>query len=154
LCNSRCAPETSVREGHPRPPPVRAVAPLALYALKAAGRRDLLGLLADGRLSLPNLHDQYAKSPALLEQRLAQLESPTLGPLVTDWLAWLERPEALSPKTRAPYSRNTIRRYRVSWESIFKAAPEGRAVTLKSLTRGFFLDLLAARFKAGPVAWR
>ncbi len=120
-----------------------------LVALKDAGRRDLLGLLADGRLSLPDLHDQYTKTPALLEQRLAQLASPALGPLVTDWLAWLELPEALSPKTRAPYSRNTIRRYRVSWESIFEAAPEGRAVTLKSLTRGFFLDLRGARFKAG-----
>jgi hypothetical protein len=48
----------------------------------------------------------------------------------------------------APYSKNTVRRYEVSWARVFDAAPEGRALKLHGLTRGFFLDLRAARIKA------
>ena len=32
-----------------------------LYALRSAGRRDLLGLLADGKVTLPELHEAYEK---------------------------------------------------------------------------------------------
>jgi len=67
-----------------------------LFALRSAGRRDLLGLLAEGRLKLPNVHDDYTRDPDSLEHRIVQLESPELGPLVDRWLAWLRSPAALS----------------------------------------------------------
>lgn len=120
-----------------------------LKALIPAGRRDLVGQISTGQLALSDVHQLYHHDREALEQRSQREASPELGPLVDEWLAWLERLEALSPKTKAPYSKNTIRRYEVSWRRIFEAAPEGRALKLKSLTRGFFLDLRAARMKAG-----
>jgi integrase len=120
-----------------------------LKAIVAAGRRDLVDQIVDRRLTLADVHDLYHRDRDALEQKVQREASPDLGPLVDEWLGWLERPEALSPKTRAPYSKNTIRRYQVSWERILEAAPEGRAMKLQGLTRGFFLDLRAARIKAG-----
>ena len=61
-----------------------------LYALRSAGRRDILGLLAEGRLKLADVHDDYTRDPGALEHRIAQLESPGLGALVDRWLEWLE----------------------------------------------------------------
>ena len=120
-----------------------------LKALIPAGRRDLVGQISAGRLALSDVHQLYHRDREALEQRSQREASPELGPLVDEWLSWLERVEALSPKTKAPYSKNTIRRYEVSWGRVFEAAPEGRALKLRSLTRGFFLDLRAARMKTG-----
>jgi len=122
-----------------------------LYALKAAGRRDLLGLLADGRLSLCELHDDYMSNPAALEQRLARLESPALGALVDRWLAWLESPGALS-RRRRPYSAQTVTRYRNSWQCLFAALPRGRDSQLRELTQGCVADYRAERKRAGAGA--
>jgi len=123
-----------------------------LRALVAHGRRDLVGQIIGGRLALADVHHLYHLDRAALQQRAQQEASPELGPLVDEWLAWLERPEAISPRTGARYAPNTIRRYRMSVERIFNTAPQGRALKLPGLTRGFFLDLRAARIKAGADA--
>jgi integrase len=120
-----------------------------LKALIAAGRRDLVNQISDGRLALADVHDLYHRDREALEQRSQREASPELGPLVDEWLDWLESPEAISPRTRAHYAPNTIRRYRMSFATIFETAPEGRALKLQGLTRGFFLDLRAMRIKAG-----
>ena len=75
-----------------------------LFALRGNGRRDILEMLADGRLRPPDVHESYMQDPAALEQRVQAVASPTLGPLVDDWLAWLRSPGVLSPKTRRPYA--------------------------------------------------
>jgi integrase len=120
-----------------------------LKALIAAGRRDLVNQISDGRLALADVHDLYHRDREALEQRSQREASPELGPLADKWLDWLESPEAISPRTRAHYAPNTIRRYRMSFATIFETAPEGRALRLQGLTRGFFLDLRAMRIKAG-----
>ena len=43
-----------------------------LHALKSAGRRDILELLAASRLQLHDVHDTYLRDPAALEQGLAK----------------------------------------------------------------------------------
>ncbi len=63
-----------------------------LYALRRAGRRDILALLAARRLHLPDVHDAYTKAPDQLEQLRARAESPPLGDLVDRWLAHLRSP--------------------------------------------------------------
>jgi hypothetical protein len=120
-----------------------------LKALVAAGRRDLVDQIIDGRLKLADVHHLYHRDRDALEQRAQREASPELGPLVDEFLTWLERPEAISPRTGARYASNTIRRYRMSFACIFEMAPEGRSLKLQGLTRGFFLDYRAARIKAG-----
>jgi integrase len=120
-----------------------------LKALIAAGRRDLVGQIMGGRLALADVHDLYHRDREALEQRAQREASPGLGVLVDEWLDWLDCPEAISPRTRAHYAANTIRRYRMSFATIFDTAPEGRALKLQGLTRGFFLDLRATRIKSG-----
>ena len=120
-----------------------------LKALVAAGRRDLVDQIIERRIGLPDVHDLYHRNREALEQRAQREASPELGMLVDEWLDWLESPEAISPRTRARYAANTVRRYRMSFATIFGTAPEGRALKLRGLTRGFFLALRAARIKAG-----
>ncbi len=60
-----------------------------LYALRSAGRSDLLGLLAEGKIRLPELHDAYEKRGDELEHLKARASSPRLGDLVEKWLRWL-----------------------------------------------------------------
>jgi integrase len=120
-----------------------------LKALVAAGRRDLVDQIMGGRLALADVHDLYHRDREALEHRSQREASPELGTLVDEWLYWLESPEAISPRTRARYAANTIRRYRMSFAKVFDTAPEGRVLRLQGLTRGFFLDLRAARIKAG-----
>jgi integrase len=120
-----------------------------LKGLMSAGRRDLVDQIIDGRLALADVHDLYHRDRDALEQKAQREASPEMGPLVDEWLVWLESPEAISPRTRAHYAPNTIRRYRMSFATIFESAPEGRALRLQGLTRGFFLDLRASRIKAG-----
>ena len=120
-----------------------------LHALKSAGRRDILGLLAAQRLQLADVHEDYLKRPADLEHRIAHLESPAVGLLVDEWLAWLASPGALSPRTRRPFSPRTIQRYAQSWARFFALLPRGRTCRLQDLTKGFMADYRARRREGG-----
>jgi integrase len=120
-----------------------------LYVLKGNGRRDILELLAAKRLRLVDVHEDYLRDPAALEQRVHTVASPTLGPLVDDWLAWLRSPGVLSPKTRRPYASSTVARYEASWGRLLAVLPRGRDGTLNDLTRGFLADYRVARKRGG-----
>ena len=117
-----------------------------LYALRSAGRRDLLGLLAEGKVTLPDLHDAYEKRGDELEHLKARASSPRLGGLVEKWLRWL--PTAVSTRTKRRYAPLTITRYRVSWEGFFEVLPRGRDSTLGDLTPGFVADYRQSRQRA------
>ncbi|MBA3554142.1 MAG: hypothetical protein H0W29_05220 [Gemmatimonadales bacterium] len=123
-----------------------------LHALKSAGRRDILGLLAANQLKLPDVHDDHTRDPGSLEHRIAQLESPTLGPLVDRWLAWLPSSAALSARTHRPFAPRTIYRYAKSCAQFFALLPRGREARLRDLTRGFVSDYRARRRGAGTAA--
>ena len=120
-----------------------------LTALKRAGRRDLLELLATGRLTLPDVFAAYEKRGDELEQLQARAASPAIGPLLDAWLAWLESPAAVSAKTRRRYAPRTVRRYRMSWQRLLAALPGGRDTSLAGITKGFVADFRQARGKAG-----
>lgn len=120
-----------------------------LYALKSAGRRDILGLLADQRLRLADVHEEYLKRPADLEHRIAHLESPPLETLVDEWLRWLPSPAALSPRTRRPFAPRTIERYAQSWARLFAVLPQRKASRLEDLTKGAISYYRAQRRQAG-----
>jgi integrase family protein with SAM-like domain len=142
--------------GYPRlyistgtPNKARAVAiERTLFALRGNGRRDILELLADQRLRLPDVHESYMRDPAALEQRVQAVASPTLAPLVDDWLTWLRSPGVLSPKTRRPYAASTVARYAASWGRLLAVLSREREATLNDLTRGFVADYRVSR-KAG-----
>lgn len=119
-----------------------------LTALRDAGRRDLLGLLADHRLTLSEVYDAYTRDPVALEQMKAKAESPRLGTVVEEWLEWCKSPAGLSPRTKRLYTPKTVRRYRVSWEGFFAALPLGREAQLSDITRGFVLDYRRVRVRA------
>lgn len=119
-----------------------------LTALRDAGRRDLLGLLAEHRLTLAEVHDAYTRDPATLEHLKAKAESPQLGALVDEWLAWCRSPAGLSPRTQRPYTPKTVQRYAVSWEGFYSALPKGRNARLSDITRGFLLDYRRIRVRA------
>lgn len=117
-----------------------------LRTLKVQGRRDLLGLVAMGRISLSELYEAHVSGPEKLAHLTARTPSPPLGELVDEWLLWLAR--AVSPKTKAPYSPRTIERYRVSWAGFFEKLQLGRESTVADLTDGFVEDYRATRQKA------
>ncbi len=117
-----------------------------LYALRSAGRRDLLGLLAEGKVTLPELHEAYEKRGDELEHLKARAESPRLGDLIEKWLGWL--PTAVSVRTKRRYAPRTVTRYRVSWEGFFEVLPRGRDSTLADLTPGFVADYRQVRHRA------
>ena len=119
-----------------------------LLALRDAGRRDLLGLLATHRLTLPEVHDAYARDPASLEHLRAKAESLPLGSLVDEWLAWCKSPAGLSPRTTRPYTPKTVRRYAVSWEGFYAAMVGGRETGLNEVTHGFLRDYRRLRVRA------
>lgn len=119
-----------------------------LHALRSAGRRDLLDLIAAGRLRLEEVHDAYTRTPAELEQLRARAGSPQLGELVDRWLAWLRSPGGLSPRTKRRYAPRSVDRYAVSWEGFFAVLPQGRQATLADLTRGFAMDYRRSRTRA------
>src|SRR5713226_1838635 len=81
-----------------------------LHGLKDAGRLDVLRLLAEGRLRLADVHDDYVRDPAALQHRTAAAASPMIGPLLDQWFRWLADPASLSPKTRRPYAPKTMQR--------------------------------------------
>ncbi len=119
-----------------------------LHALRSAGRRDILTMLADGRRRLADVHEAYTKDPAALEQLAAKMESPTLGPLVDEFLKWLASPSGISRKTRRRFASNTVTRYTVSWNRVFALLPLGREAGLKDITRGFIADYRQSRADA------
>jgi integrase len=120
-----------------------------LHALRDAGRFDVLRLLGEGRLRLADVHEDYQRDPAALQQRVAKVASPILGPLVDEWLTWLESPAVLSPKTRRPFSPRTAYRYRESWQRLFRVLPRGREATLADITKGFLAEFREARRREG-----
>jgi integrase len=127
----------------------RAKALLAtLGALRNAGRRDILGLLATGRLDLQEVHELFLRDPGALEQRLTRLQSPALGPLVDQWLEWLKSPAALS-RRREPFAERTVYRYGESWNRIFAHLARGREALLSDLTKGLLADYGQRRRRAG-----
>ena len=119
-----------------------------LVALKAAGRRDLLGLLGEGKITLGDLHDAYLQRGDELEQLKAQAESPTLGELTDEWLPWLASPGGLSPRTKRRYSPGTVAQYQRSFNGLFATLPRGRESTLPDLTYGALLDYRTHRLYA------
>jgi hypothetical protein len=119
-----------------------------LRNLRRAGRRDIIELIADGRLRLPAVHDAYTRSPDELEQLRARAASPRLGILVDRWLDWLRSPAGVSTRTRRRYSPTTVYRYGVSWAGFFAVLPKGRDATLADLTKGFVLDYRRSRNRA------
>jgi integrase len=120
----------------------------ALYALRDAGRSDLLGLLAERKVRLPELHDAYLVGKDQLEHLKAAAEGPRLGHLVDDWMEWMGSPAGISPRTRRRYTKRTIQRYATSWEGFFSVLPRGRESQISDLTRGFVLDYRRARSRA------
>ena len=120
-----------------------------LFQLRGNGRRDILELLATRWLNLVDVHEAYLRDPAALEQRVQTVASPTLGPLVDDWLAWPKSPGVLSPKTRRPYAGSTVARYKASWGRLLNVVPRGREATLNDLTRGFVADYRVSRKRGG-----
>jgi integrase len=119
-----------------------------LYALRRAGRRDLLELLAIRRLRLPELHDAHQRNPDALEQLKAKAQSPQLGELVDRWLAYLRSPAGVSPRTKRRYTAASVNRYAYSWAGFFSVLPRGRAATLADLTRGFVSEYRRTRVRA------
>ncbi len=119
-----------------------------LYALRRAGRRDILELLAQHRLRLADVHDTYTTGPAELEQLRARAQAPRLADLVLRWLAHLRSPAGVSPKTKRRYAPRTVTRYAVSWEGFFAVLPRGRDATLADLTKGFLLEYRRTRARA------
>src|SRR5882762_861264 len=120
-----------------------------IYALHNAGRRDLLMLLVEQRLSLEAIHDAYEKRGDELEQLLAKAVSPGVGGLVSRWFEWLESANGVSPRTRRRYAANTIYRYKESWAKLFAVLPNGRAARLTGLTKGFMADYRRTRIAEG-----
>ncbi len=120
-----------------------------LLGLRDAGRLDVLRLLAEGKLALSDVHEDYQRDPMALQQRVAKVASPVLGPLVDEWLKWLESPAALSSKTRRPFSPRTAYRYRESWQRLFRVLPRGRGATFADITKGFIAEFREARRREG-----
>lgn len=120
-----------------------------LGRLREAGRKDIIELLVSGKLNVADVHNQYVRDPQVLEQLLTRQETPALGPLVEEWVAWLRDPGTLSPRTRRPYAVGSIARYVDSWKLIFERLPSGRDTQLGELTRGCMLAYRTMRRRAG-----
>jgi len=117
-------------------------------SLRDAGRRDLLAMIADGRLGLVDVHQLWQTNRGQLEHAAARAVSPALGPLVDEWLEWLHSPAAISPRTRRPFAPRTIERYAQSWQGFFAVLPSGRDAFLSDLTSGFCVEYRSFRKQA------
>jgi integrase len=122
---------------------------VTLRRLCDVGRRDVVALVASGRLRLADVHDDYIKGPEALEQRIARTSSPALGDLVEQWLAYLDSPAALSEKTKRPFAPKTRHRYWQSWQRLFAAFPKGRRTPLSDITKGLLSDYRTVRINDG-----
>ncbi|HUS07282.1 MAG TPA: tyrosine-type recombinase/integrase [Bryobacteraceae bacterium] len=123
-----------------------------LEGIKDAGRRDIFSLLASGRLSLADVHDDWVRNREVLEHRVAKAHSPELGVLLHEWYDWLEEAGTLSAKTRRPYAERTIARYRQSWQKLLAVLPAGETATLSAVTKGFIAEYRSVRKRAGTQA--
>jgi integrase len=74
-----------------------------------------------------------------------RVESPRLGGLFDDWIAYLKSPGSVSRRTKRQLSPEGIRRYEVSWEAVFSALPQGRDAPLAAITKGFLADFRTSR---------
>jgi integrase len=119
-----------------------------LHALRSAGRRDLLGLLAEGKIQLPELHDAWVADRDSLEHLKARAESPHLGDLLREWFNWLASPAGISRRTKCRYAPLTIAQYRRSWNGVLATLPRGADATVADLTTGFLADYRGARKRA------
>jgi integrase len=119
-----------------------------LHALRSAGRRDLLGLLAAGKIGLPELHDAWVADRSALEHLKARAESPPLTELLKEWFEWLASPAGVSPRTKRRFAAHTIAQYRRSWNGLLATLPRGRDASLADLTAGFMQDYRTARKRA------
>lgn len=119
-----------------------------LQNLYREGRLDLLDLLKEKSISLRQLHDAVCTGPRAVDILRVQASSPTLGPLVEEWLDWLASPAGVSPRTQRRYAQQTVRRYRVSWQAFFEVLPQGREAGLADLTSGFVADYRKSRVRA------
>lgn len=90
------------------------------------GRLDLLGQLKLGRLTLRQLHHARVAGRSALDRLASAADSPALGPLVDEWVAWLKSPAGISPRTKRRFAPKTIARYGVSWRAFFETLPSGR----------------------------
>jgi len=120
-----------------------------LYGLKDAGRLDVLRLLAERKLRLADVHEDFVRDPAALLHRTAVATSPTMGPLLDAWRKWLNDPASLSPKTKRPYAPRTAQRYNVSWTRLLALLTRGRDTALADITKGFLADFRAQRRREG-----
>lgn len=120
-----------------------------LKRLRDVGRKDVVSLVASGRVRLADVHDDYLSGPAVLEQRIARTDSPALGDLVDEWFAYLDSPAALSERTKRPFSPNTRRRYWQSWQRLFAGFPKGRETRLSDVTKGLLVDYRTRRIADG-----
>jgi len=120
----------------------------SLRALKNAGRTDLLGLVASAKLTLSETHFAWLNDRERLTHALARANAPTLGELADEWLASIDMPGALSPRTKRPYAPGSTQRYRVSLNSIFATLPNGRETRTTDLTRGALLAFRDSRRKS------
>ena len=120
-----------------------------LVRLRDAGRRDIIALIADSRLSLAEVHDFGLTDLNALNARIASAESHRLKPLVEEWFDWLRSAHALAPRTKRPYAANTVRRYEQSWSRIFRVLPRRTEATMADITKGFLADYRKRRKAEG-----
>lgn len=120
-----------------------------LVRLKEAGRRDIIEHLIEGKLKIPEVHNQYIQDPQSLEQMLTRQETPALGPLVDEWYEWLRDPATISPRTHRPYAPKSIERYVESWAALFAALPRGKETPIGEVTRGALTAYRAQGRKKG-----
>ncbi len=122
----------------------------SLRWLMDRGRRDLLGLVAEGKLLLPDILAQYERDRNNLDHLLQKAdEGHKLGELVDEWVCWMASPGAISEKTRGTFAPNTIHRYAASWAKLLGMLKEGRHTKLAELNKGAVADYRVQRISAG-----
>ena len=120
-----------------------------LHTLRAAGRTDLLGLIAAHRITLQDVHAAIHRDPRSVAYLRWEEPSPILGALVSEWIEWMKSPAGISSRTKRRFAPQTIRRYASSWEQVFAWLPEGREAKLTALTSGAIAAYRKARVEAG-----
>ena len=123
-----------------------------LRRLREKGRRDLLELLAAGRLEVDGLVASYEADPEKLEQAQVKAPSPPIGELLDEWYGWLASAAGISAKTRRRFAPNTIRRYQMSWQCLLSVIKTGRETALGDINDGLIADYRAKRVADGAKA--
>lgn len=121
----------------------------ALKWLMDRGRRDLLGLVLEGKLQLHDLLHSYQSDRTNLDHLLETAGDATLGDLVDEWVEWMRSPAAISLKTGDRFAPNTIHRYAASWAALFAVLAGGRSTKLSDLTSGAIADYRVRRTEDG-----